>query len=106
MYKCSGSGGKVIVGCWHKDSLRTGYEEFYKANPQLCGECKETDFDFERGDFECSTSDYTSHWWSEQELKDILFDTFPGKPEELQISFKVIGVGIFAVCDISARANF
>jgi len=29
MFKCSGPGGMVVAGCWHKDSLPTGYKQFY-----------------------------------------------------------------------------
>ena len=90
----------LIIGCWHQDSLRTGFEDFYGKNPQLCGPCKEEDFDFEKGNFNCSSSGYTSHWWSAQELKDILEGSFPGKIEDLNIDFKVEGVGIFAICTI------
>jgi len=68
MFLCSGPGNKMIIGCWHQDSLRIGFEEFYTKNPELCGVCKEEDFDFEKGNFNCSSSDYTSHWWSEAEL--------------------------------------
>ena len=69
MMLCSGPGNKMIIGCWHKDSLSTGYKEFYLKHPELCGVCKEEDFDYENGNFVCSSSDYTSHWFSEQELQ-------------------------------------
>jgi len=100
MFECAGPKGMLIIGCWHQESLRTGFEGFYSKNPQLCGVCKESDFDFEKGNFNCSSSDYTSHWWSAQELKDILEGSFPGKIEDLNIDFKVEGVGIFAICTI------
>ena len=70
MFMCSGPGGKLIIGCWHRDSLRVGFQEFYSQNPQLCGPCRESDFDFDKGNFVCSSSDYTSHWWTAEELKD------------------------------------
>ena len=63
----------------------------------------EEDFDFEKGNFNCSSSGYTSHWWSAQELKDILEGSFPGKIEDLNIDFKVEGVGIFAICTIKSN---
>ena len=100
----SGAGNKMIIGCWNRDSLRTGFKEFYTKNPQLCGVCKEEDFDFEAGNFKCSSSDYTSHWWKEDELREILVRNFPGKQEDLTIKFEVHGVGIFAICDISKDA--
>ena len=106
MFKCSGPGGKLVIGCWHKDSLKTGYDEFYSQNMNLCGECKESDFDYENGNFVCSTTDYTSHWWSEKELKDYLTEQFPGNVENLNITFKIMGVGIFAICEISKDAKF
>jgi hypothetical protein len=37
MFLCSGPGGKLIIGCWHKDSLRVGFSDFYSQFPQLCG---------------------------------------------------------------------
>jgi hypothetical protein len=83
MFRAAGGGGKVIIGCWHKDSLRVGYEEFYSKFPQLCGECREQDFDFENGNFKCSTSDYTSHWWSEEELSGYLRRNYPGDSQKL-----------------------
>jgi hypothetical protein len=64
MFLCAGPGGKVVLGCWHKQALRTGFLEFYSRNPKLCGHCSEEDFDFEKGDFR-SSNDYTSHWWSQ-----------------------------------------
>lgn len=68
MYLCSGVGGKLIIGCWHQKSLKTGFVEFYTQHPQLCGPCKEQDFDFDKGDFKSGSSNYTSHWFTEQEL--------------------------------------
>lgn len=101
MYLCSGAGGKVIIGCWHQESLKTGFQEFYTQNPQLCGPCKAEDFDFDSGDFKCGSSDYTSHWFTQEELQNILTESFPGDPrKQLSIQFKVLGVGIFAICDI------
>jgi hypothetical protein len=58
----------LIIGCWNQQSLRTGFEEFYSQNPELCGQCSEKDFEFDKGDFKCSKSSYTSHWWTQQEL--------------------------------------
>lgn len=104
MMLCSGPGNKIIIGCWHKDSLRTGFKDFYSKHPELCGVCKEEDFDFENGDFACSTTDYTSHWWSEQELQTMIAKNFPGKPEDLTIRFEIFGVGIFAICEIAKNA--
>lgn len=105
MFMCSNLGGKVVIGCWHKESLRTGFTDFYTVNPQLCGVCKEEDFDFENGDFACSSSDYTSHWWNEAELTNILIRNSPFRKQDLTIKFMVIGVGIFATCDISPTAQ-
>ena len=73
MFRCAGHEGKVVIGCWQKESLKRGYEEFYKYYPELCGDCKESDFNFVTGDFHSSTSDYSSHWWSEKELRDIIY---------------------------------
>lgn len=101
MFLCAGSGGKVVIGCWHKDSLPVGFREFYSKNPELCGACTESDFDYEHGDFVCSSSDYTSHWWSEEELSQTLRDSFLGNPKDLQIDFQLIGVGIFAICSLN-----
>ena len=103
MFECAGPKGMLIIGCWHKESLRTGYEDFYSKNPQLCGVCKEDDFDFEKGNFICSSSDYTSHWWSADELKDILQQSYPGNIEDLEIDFKIAGVGIFAICTVKSN---
>lgn len=105
MLLCAGPGGKMVIGCWHKDSLRTGFEKFYSKHPELCGVCKESDFDFEQGNFNCSSSDYTSHWWSDDELRTMISEVFPGKPEDLNIRFEIIGIGIFAICEIAKDAN-
>ena len=105
MMLCSGPGGRMIIGCWHRDSLRIGFEEFYTKNPELCGVCKEEDFDFENGNFACSSSDYTSHWWSKEELSDMISSNFPGNKDDLTISFEIVGVGIFAICDIAKDAT-
>lgn len=87
MFHCSGPGGKLIIGCWHQKSLKTGFEEFYSKNPQLCGKCEEQDFNFDSGDFKCSSSDYTSHWWKQEELQKMLEESFPGYIEDLKIDF-------------------
>jgi len=57
MYKCSGAGGKLVTGCWHKDELLTGYKQFYSQFPELCGPCTEADFDYQTGDFVSSVTD-------------------------------------------------
>jgi SAM-dependent methyltransferase len=105
MFRTAGPGGKIIIGCWHQDSLRTGYQEFYSRYPQLCGVCKESDFDFAKGNFNCSSSDYTSHWWSSEELKEALTKNYPGDVRELTISFEYRGIGIFAVCEIDSNGT-
>lgn len=88
MFMCSGPGGKLVIGCWHRESLRTGYQQFYSKLPQLCGECKEEDFDFEKGNFKCSSSDYTSHWFTKEELSSTLVKCFPGDADkDLKIEF-------------------
>ena len=33
MFKVSGPGGRMIIGCWNKDSLRQGFNEFYSQYP-------------------------------------------------------------------------
>lgn len=104
MMLCSGPGNKMVIGCWHKDTLRTGFKEFYMKHPELCGVCKEEDFDFEQGNFTCSSSDYTSHWFCEDELRSMISKNFPGKSEDLTINFVNIGVGVFAICDIAKGA--
>lgn len=104
MMLCSGAGNKIIIGCWHRDSLRSGFKEFYNKHPELCGVCKEEDFDFEKGNFTCSSSDYTSHWFAEDELRSMISKNFPGKAEDLTIKFEFVGVGIFAICDIAKGA--
>ena len=105
MLLCTGPGGKMVIGCWHRDSLRTGFEQFYTKHPELCGQCKESDFDFEKGNFNCSTSDYTSHWWTGDELKEMISANFPGDAKDLTINFEILGVGIFAICDITKDAK-
>lgn len=105
MFICTGPGGKLVIGCWHQDSLRKGFEEFYTKNKDLCGVCQESDFDFASGNFKCSSSDYTSHWWSKDELNAIISKNFPGNQEDLKINFEIRGVGIFAICDISKDAK-
>lgn len=103
MFECVGPKGMLIIGCWHLEGLRTGFEDFYKKNPQLCGVCTEEDFDFDKGNFNCTSSGYTSHWWSAEELKEILEQSYPGEIEDLEIDFKIAGVGIFAICTIKSN---
>ena len=113
MYLCSGPGNDMIVGCWYKPMLREGFEQLYTPHPALTnGQCKESDFDFEAGDFVCSgelngkPSDYTSHWWSEDELRKILTENFPGDSSSgLAVEFVIKGCGIFAICKIAADAK-
>lgn len=106
MFKVAGPGGKVVLGCWNQPSLRTGYNDFYSKNPALTsGQCKIEDFDFENGNFNCSVSDYTSHWFSKAELTNYLTKNFDGKAQDITITFKVCGVGIFAVAEIAEAAE-
>jgi len=57
MYKCTGPGGTLVAGCWHKDELKTGFNQFYSKYPELCGPCTEDDFNYETGDFISSVTD-------------------------------------------------
>jgi hypothetical protein len=59
----------------------------------------------EKGDFKSSSSDYVSHWWSKEELRDLLVRNFPGEVQEIEISFEVRGVGIFAICDLLSEVK-
>ena len=70
----------------------------------MCGECSIDDFDFEAGNFKCSSSDYTSHWWTKEELASVLRENYPGDKDDLEITFEVMGVGIFAICSIKQKA--
>jgi hypothetical protein len=106
MLRCAGPGGKVVIGCWYRGQMKLGFQEFYTPNANLCGVCKESDFDFEAGNFKCSTSDYFSHWWTQQELNDFIVACYPGLNTDLSISFKIIGIGIFAIVDIKSDATF
>mmetsp|Transcript_4363 Transcript_4363/g.7368 ORF Transcript_4363/g.7368 Transcript_4363/m.7368 type:complete len:111 (-) Transcript_4363:64-396(-) len=106
MFSCSGPGGKLIIGCWNQVNLKEGFTQFYSQHPELCGECSESDFDFAKGDFNCSTSDYSSHWWSEAELQAQLSSNYPGDAaNDLQIEFLCSGIGIFAICSIHESAS-
>ena len=104
MFISAGAGGKVVIGCWFRGQMKLGYQEFYTPNPQLCGECKESDFDFEKGNFKCSTTDYFSHWWNQQELKEIIVKCYPGREQDISLTFKILGIGIFAIVDIKSQA--
>ena len=100
----AGPGGRSIIICYHQKFLRTGYEQFYSKQPQLCGECTEADFDYKTGNFKSSTTDYTSHWFSQEELTDMIRANSPFAEDKVALSFKFVGVGIFAICDIAADA--
>lgn len=104
MFITAQPGGKVVIGCWFQGELKKGFEEFYSPNPQLCGECVESDFDFKTGDFNCSTSDYFSHWWSQEELQAIVRKCYPGREEDITLTFTILGIGIFAIVDIKQTA--
>lgn len=85
--------------------MRTGFEQFYSRYPELCGACSISDFNFENGDFKSSLTDYSSHWWTEEELSFILRDNYPGDQNELDIRFEFMGVGIFAICSIKKTGS-
>ena len=100
----AGPGGRSIIICYHQKFLRTGYEQFYSKQPKLCGEITEADFDFEAGNFKSSTTDYSSHWFSQDELTAMIQANSPYAEDKLELSFKFVGVGIFAICDIAPDA--
>lgn len=94
MWSLVAEGGTLVLGCWNKEMLRTGFEEFYSRYPNLCGPCTEADFDFEAGDFKCKASGYSSHWWDEAQLRR---DLEAAAPFHVDIKFVRHGVGIFAL---------
>ena len=94
MWRLVGEGGTLVLGCWAKEALRTGFEDYYSRYPALCGECTASDFDFESGDFQCKASGYSSHWWTEEALRA---DLLAAAPFDVALKFVRHGVGIFAL---------
>jgi SAM-dependent methyltransferase len=94
MWKLVAKGGTLVLGCWAKDALRVGFEDYYSRYPKLCGPCTAADFDFASGDFRCKASGYSSHWWAEEQLSA---DLEAAAPFDVSIKFVRHGVGLFAL---------
>jgi len=94
MWLTIADGGTLVLGCWNKEELRTGFAEFYSKNPQLCGECTEDDFNYEAGTFNNARTGYTSQWWDEESMRR---DLQAAAPFDVTIKFIRHGVGIFAL---------
>jgi SAM-dependent methyltransferase len=94
MWQAIADGGTLVLGNWNREELRTGFEEFYSQNPQLCGPCTEADFDFAAGRFDNPRTGYSSQWWDEASMRRDLEDA---APFDVTIKFVRHGVGIFAL---------
>ena len=62
MWDAVGEGGTLVLGCWNKEEMRVGCQNYYMKNPDLCGKCSEADFDFDAGFFDNKRTGYTSQW--------------------------------------------
>ena len=51
MFLCAGTGGLVIIGCWHSESLPQVYKDFYSHHQDLWAPCSEEDLDYAKGNF-------------------------------------------------------
>lgn len=110
MMLVTGPGGKMIVGCWWRGAMESmGWPQLYQPNPQLTlGQAKVEDFDFAAGNFVCSAegSEYRSHWWTAEELEELIKKNAPCDPSAVTVSCRIYGCGIFAIADIAADAVF
>ena len=62
MWDAVGEGGTLVLGCWNKEEMRLGCQNYYMKNPDMCGKCSEADFDFDAGFFDNKRTGYTSQW--------------------------------------------
>eukprot|EP00501_MAST-03F_sp_TOSAG23-6_P000824 GSMAST32.ASY1.ANO1.854.1 assembled CDS len=93
MIQAAGVGGIVVLGCWWAEKFRCGVEEFYKKNPRLCGEILDEYCDFEGANLFVPSTKYSSHWWSESELRNLFRDY----SDSLSIRIQTSGIGIFII---------
>lgn len=89
---CAGTGGTVLVGCWWSGAFKRGVEEFYKLNPELCGEITDDMVNLEKATLLNPKTGYSSQWWSEARVRHL----FEGVVPDADIEISTAGVGIFA----------
>lgn len=94
MWNLIGNKGQLVVGCWNKAELLTGFNSFYSTNPDLCGNVVLEDLNLEKGTLGPTDTGYTSQWWDEDTLRKVLLDA---APFDVNIRFEFYGVGIFAI---------
>lgn len=99
MRAVAGADGLVFLSYWNGRKFREGLLQFYKKNPQLCGNFEVAEQDFERRKLKTETG-YTSHWPLEYEVENML--RCYGVPIKDILEVKTVGNGIFATmrgCD-------
>ena len=64
--------GVMIVGCWNRDYFAKGIKNFYQQHPELCGPVNKLEYDLVAGDLYNSVSGYISHWFTHDELYELL----------------------------------
>lgn len=94
MRAVAGPNGLVFISYWNGRKFRQGLVEYYKANPQLCGNFEVAVQDFERRKLKTEIG-YTSHWPLEHEVETML--RCYGVPISDILEVKTVGKGIFAV---------
>lgn len=93
MRAVAGPDGLVFLSYWNGRKFRDGLMQYYRKNPQLCGDFEIAEQDFERRKLMTSTG-YTSHWPLEYEVESML--RCYGVPIKDILEVKVVGNGIFA----------
>jgi ubiquinone/menaquinone biosynthesis C-methylase UbiE len=64
--------GSFFLAVFNADYFEFGVQEFYRKNPDLCGQVEDGDIDVERAELRVASSGYYSHWFSTDELKQML----------------------------------
>lgn len=94
---CAGTGGVVLVGCWWAGAFARGVEEFYKPNPELCGDITDEMVNLEKATLLNPKTGYSSQWWSEERVRSL----FEGVVPDEDIKISTAGVGIFATVNVT-----
>jgi PhzF family phenazine biosynthesis protein len=68
MVRVAGREGLIYLVVFNGSAFRTGVEQFYRPNPQLCGELSEEDVDWRSRTLRVRSTGYYSHWFNVDEI--------------------------------------
>jgi SAM-dependent methyltransferase len=89
--------GLILIGCWNRKYLARAITDFYQRYTELCGAADQLQYDLNSGDVYNEESGYRTHWFTHEELFNLLHKQLP----QQQVKIIENGVNLFGVVDFS-----